>query len=386
MTGSSFLVNDAKGGRVFVSAMHDTTCGSAPCTIPGLWSFDLGTHAWHKLEDFWSSPHAYGSAPPFLVDDDARRMLEPSDGVLLATPLDTATNPTLADAPLVQDGDLGPSSPLGAAVLGDQRIVSTDGRAFRVLDPTSAAPRWERFGTATMPSSLYGGVSISADTRTGEVLVFGTPQGQGAQSELHVLASDGKALSKVSFTSGPPPRTYHGALVVEGTLYVAGGTSGPAPGTPLDDVWAFDRATSAWSKIASLPTGVAYPTLGLGPTGELLVMGRVPGAQGGSVSSKLFAIDRRTHAVRAMDAMPAKDALWSMTPYRGCFLGYESGNTVDTSRPTVWRCSIANGVSTWTSTTLEEHDFTIRELRGATSPDGLHAYFVGRHLWEAIGK
>ena len=87
-----------------------------------------------------------------------------------------------------------------------------------------------------------------------------------------------------------------------------------------------------------------------------------------------------------MDGVPTKAPLWSMTAYRGCFIGYESGDTVDSSLPNVWRCSVENGATTWTSTVLEEHDFAINELRGATAPDGLRAYFVGRHLWEAIGK
>ena len=115
-------------------------------------------------------------------------------------------------------------------------------------------------------------------------------------------------------------------------------------------------------------------------------MGHVPVAGGDAKSSQVFAIDRTTHAVRTMDAVPAKFPLWSMTAYRGCFIGYESGDSTDGSLPNVWRCSIENGVTTWTSTVIEEHDFVVQELRGTTAPDGLRAYFVGRHLWEAIGK
>ena len=35
---------------------------------------------------------------------------------------------------------------------------------------------------------------------------------------------------------------------------------------------------------------------------------------------------------------------------------------------------------------LEEHDFALYGLSPTTSADGLHAYFVGRHLWEVVGK
>jgi Kelch motif len=386
--GYSFTVYDEKGNRVLASSLHDSTCGAMACKINGLWSFDLGTNQWTKLQDFWSSPHAYGGTPPFIVQQDARRVLEPSDGVLLATSLDTAANPTLAGVLLAQDGDLGPVSPLGTTVLADQRIVSTDGQAFRVLDPTQATPRWERFGTATMPSGFDRGASISADPKTGEILVFGTPRlgGTPTGTEVHVLSADGKKLTKVTTASSPPPRSYHGALVADGTLYVAAGTTGEF-GTPiLDDVWSFDRASSTWTKIAKLPTALSFVSLSLGANNEILVLGRVASGSNDSKSSQVFAVDRTTHKVRTMDAVPAKFSLWSIAAYRGCFIGYESGDTVDGSKPNVWRCSIENGATKWTSTVLDEHDFALHELRGATAPDGLRAYFIGRHLWEAIGK
>jgi len=386
LAGYSFTVYDEKGARVLVAQLHDGQCGPMACKVNGLWSFDLGASTWTKVVDQWSSPHAYAGARPFLVQQEARRILEPSDGVLVSTSLEP-TNPTLADVALAQDGDLGPVSASAATVLGDGRIVETDGRAFRVLDPKIAAPRWERFGTATMPPSFDRGASVSADPRTGELLVFGTPQGttaDGTTTELYVLVADGTAITKVTTASTPPPRASHAALVVDGTLYVAGGTHGD---TALDDVWAFDRAGSQWTKIATLPTPVAFPTLSLGANNELLVLGRsATTMQGDAKSSPTYAVERTTHAVRTMDGAPAAVPLWSTAPYRGCFIGYESGDTVDSSGPTVWRCTIDKGVIAWSSTKLAEHDFTLNELRGAASPDGLHAYFVGRHLWEAVGK
>ncbi|HSO31915.1 MAG TPA: kelch repeat-containing protein, partial [Labilithrix sp.] len=178
----------------------------------------------------------------------------------------------------------------------------------------------------------------------------------------------------------------HGALVADGKLWVVGGTTGDF-GTPLlDDVWAFDRASSTWTKVATLPAPLSGVTLGLAASGELLVMGRVPDAANETKTSPVFAVDRTSHAVRTMDAVPAKVGLWSLTPYRGCFIGYESGDTVDSSLPNLWRCTIANGATTWSSMSLQEHDFALEGLRGTSAPDGLRAYFVGRHLWEAIGK
>ncbi|HEY8072851.1 MAG TPA: kelch repeat-containing protein, partial [Labilithrix sp.] len=381
--GYDFSVYDATGDRVLASFLHDVTCFPGepmPCKAPGLWSFALATQTWTKLADTWTSNHAYAGARPFLVDQAGRRILTPSDGVLVSTSLDPS-NTTLADVTLAQDGDLGPSAAVAATVLGDGRIVSTDGGAFRVLDPSALAPRWSRFGTATFPATLDRDSSLSADTKTGELLLFG-----GAGAELHVVSADGKTIAKATPTgASPPARSLHGAVVSGGVLYVAGGS--PASGAPgdaaLDDVWSFDRGSSAWTKIATLPEKILGVTIAPAASGELLVSGRTAG--NASAPSHVYAIDPKTHAIRTLDAPGTKYPLWAAAPYRGCMLGYESGDTVDGSSATVWRCTIDGDKLTWTSTKLDEHDFTLNDLRAAASPDGLHAYFVGRHLWDVVG-
>jgi hypothetical protein len=379
-----YAVYDATGNRVIVSVLHDSQCAGTACKIPGLWSFDLGTNAWSSLADAWTNQHAYSGYGPYLVDQSARRVLEPSDGILLATSLDTTTNPTLAGAIIDQDGDLGPRG--GAStVLGDGRIVSTDSAAFRVLDPSGATARWERFGTASMPS-LAEGFSIAADPQANDVLVVGMTN-SGATLDVYALAKDGKTIPKVTATGSPPARASFGALVADGTLYIAGGTSGSSE---LDDVWAFDRASSSWTMLATLPGKVTNVSLGLAANGDLLVAGRFSapgsGTQTVAKSSPIFAVDRKSHAVKSMTAVTSTVPLWSTAPYRGCFIGYESGDTYDNTAPNLWRCSIDNGTITWTSTAIDEHDFALTEVPGTASADGLHAYFPGSHLWEAIGK
>ncbi len=201
-----------------------------------------------------------------------------------------------------------------------------------------------------------------------------------------MLAADGKSIPKVTAAGAPPARSGHGALVADGKLWVVGGSQTVLDTAPLDDVWSFDRAFSTWAKVATLPEGVFAVSLSIAASGELLVTGRLKDGQTSSKASSVYAVDRTTHAVRTMDAVPAATGLWSVTAYRGCFVGYESGDTVDSSLPNLWRCSVADGKITWTSTPLQEHDFVLNGLKGATASDGLRAYFVATHLWEAIGK
>ena len=142
----NFTVYDATGNRVLASAPHDSTCGAIPCTISGLWSFDLGSSTWTKVQDQWSDPHAYGGSA-YLVDQDGRRVLEPSDGALLSTSLDTAKNPQLAGVALPMVGDLGTSGARGLAVRADQHIVP---RAARRSGSSTRAQR-RRAGSASAP-------------------------------------------------------------------------------------------------------------------------------------------------------------------------------------------------------------------------------------------
>lgn len=388
-TAYGFDVFDEKGNRILASFLHDVTCFPGqpePCMGMGLWSFDLATNTWKKLADHWNSQKAYGTQHPYIVEQARRRILTPLDGTLAAASLE-ATTPDLNDVSLVgQDGDLGPSSPIAATTLADGRIVSSNGGVFRVIDPKSPSLRWTRHGTVRWPASGVDGYgSLAADPKTGELLVFGSQN--GAAPELHVVSADAKTITKVTPAGGSSPsaRTQHGALVVDGTMWMAGGVPALAASTALDDLWTFDRAASSWTKVATLGTGVLSTALAIAPNGDLLVLGRTPGDT--SKPSSLFAIDRKTHVVKTLAAPPAKNSLWAIAPYRGCFLGYESGGTVDASGLTAWRCEIdGNGAVKWTSTTIAEHDFLFHEHRAAGSPDGLHAYFVGRHLWDVVGK
>jgi hypothetical protein len=385
VANSSRGVYDATGNKLLAVTLHTVDCGPGqppPCLANGLWSFDLSTDTWTKLQDIFSGDLAL--EPPFLVDQGARRMVMPLDGTLIATSLDTQQNPTLAGAPLDQQGDLGPVFPTAATVLSGGRILSTDHGVFRVLDPSVATPHWERFGTSLLPSELTnGGISIATDAKTGETLVSGADP--SSAFVLYLLSADGKTITRQNGAGGPAGRLNHGSIVLEGKLYVVGGMTGS---TTFDDVWTFDRASSQWAQVAKLPVTITNVTLGTSTKGELLALGDIPGAasSSGYSNSQVFALDTSSYGVRSLAVPGTSVPLWSVAGYRGCFLGFEAGSTVGAARPNLWRCTFENGSVRWTSTPLDEHGFALYGLRSASSVDALHAYFVGRHLWEAFGK
>jgi len=386
LTSTHFTALDTVGNRILASALYDTTCGVTPCKVNGLWSFSLTSQSWTKVLNQWQDQAGYSGEVPFITEHTARRYLQVVDGGLVATSLDLTSNPTLASSPLVQDGDLGPRGGGSAAVLADGRLISTDSGGFRVLDPAQSPPRWVRFGTAKLPPQLRDGSTLSADTKTGEVLVFGPANSGGGQpNELHVLSADGKTMTKVTAASAPTVRTGAATLFANDTLYVAGGYTSQSDLTPRDDVWAFERASSTWKKVANLPIPVLVPNLSITPEGDLLLAGLVKSGIDYD-NAPVLRIERATGAVTTLAAVPAKYTLWSTTRLHGCFTGYESGGLDHPMEQKIWRCSLQDGKITWTSAPLSEHDFSLRDLRGATSADGTRAYFVGRHLWEVVGK
>ena len=85
----------------------------------------------------------------------------------------------------------------------------------------------------------------------------------------------------------------------------------------------------------------------------------------------------------------APQHLWSVAPIGSCFVGYESGDTVDASTPQLWRCKRTGDTIRWEKAPIEAHDESLGgypSLLGAGSPDGTKGYFVGRTMWSAAAK
>ena len=151
----------------------------------------------------------------------------------------TATTSTMADAKLTQQGDLGPRFPSAAVVLSSGKILSSDGGVFRVLDPSAAAPRWERFGKTMMGQQIRYRPSLTEDPTTGEVLVFGgaSTNASPTSSTLSILSKDGDTLTKADVPDGPAGRASHGAALVGRSLVIAGGYVGSGVSGALYCTW-----------------------------------------------------------------------------------------------------------------------------------------------------
>lgn len=381
---------DAESPRLLAIVPVMGTCGPTECMKQSLWAANLGTGSWTKLLDHYNPTSFY---KPFAVDDAGRRVFSLADGALLAQRLDEAS--TFQDTPLVQKGDLGPQNASSAVVSKSGKIVSADGGVLRVYDPSSATPRWERFGTAKLPPGIGYRPSMTEDPDTGEILVFGGASSNASDPspDLLVVAKDGAAITKETVTGTPPARVGHGAAMVGRALVVVGGSQEGASATSLDDVWSFDRASRAWKSLGKLPKPLAAVTARrpLPGASEVLAIGYAKGAGSGDATiAPIVAIDVTTGKARELTTKgEAPSRLWSKAPLGTCFVGFESGDTVDGTEPMLWRCKREGDVVTWEKSPIDANDYALGgmvDLRGASPADGSKAYFVGSTTWAVLPK
>jgi hypothetical protein len=387
----SWAALDAGGQRLLAVVSMDDTCpGNVPCSRPTLWEAKLAQGTWTELRDFFTPPTMYR---PFATDDAAHRVLSWGDGALGAMGIDAQSN--LQAPALVQKGDLGPSFPSAAVLLSNGKLLSSDGGIFRVLDPSAAAPRWERFGTTTLSQAVRYRPTFTEDPRTGEVLVYGgaSSDANDGSGDTFVLAKDGSKLDKLTLGSGSPApagRTSHGAAMLGGALVVAGGASNVLSAS-LDDVWALDRATSTWKKVATMPQPLTSVTMRVaaGSTTAVWALGYAKTGNDYALA-RIVEIDVATGKSRSLSSLgEAPKTLWSVAPYGTCFVGFESGDTVDGSEPQLWRCKREGDGVRWEKTPIDANDESLGgavELRGAGAADGSRAFFVGRTLFAAAPK
>jgi hypothetical protein len=356
-----------------------------------LWVADLQTNAWTKLQDsFWQ-----GTYRPFAIDGDLRRVITVGDGYLGALSLDPATS--LASTLFTMNGDLGPMNATDAVVLSNGKLLATAGQQFRIFDPAAAAPRWETFGKPR-PADVAWTPAFTEDPTSGEILFFGGAQQNYSNpptSDLYALAKDGSTFTKISIAApAPPARSGHGAIVAGHALVIVGGesmSSSTTPATPLDDVWTLDRAAAngTWKKSATLPASLLRVTLhAISPT-EVWALGwhstsTTPGSD--ATLAPIVAIDLATGNTRelANHGAPGPTRLWSVAPLGSCFVGFESGDTVDGTQPNLWRCKKDGDGLVWESTPLDADDYALGgliSLRGASTPDASRAFFIGPTLW-----
>lgn len=381
---------DAQSPRLLAIVPLKDMCGPIECMKQSLWAANLGTGSWSKLLDHYNPTSFY---EPFAVDDAGRRVFSMIDGALWATRLDEAS--TWQDVALTQKGDLGPQNASSAVVVKGGRIVSADSGALRVYDPSAASPRWERFGTAKLPQGLGYRPSMTEDPDTGEILVFGGASSNASEPspDLLVVAKDGASLTKEAVTGTPPARVGHGAAMVGRALYVVGGSEQGASGSYLDDVWTFDRASRAWKSAGKLPKGLAAVTVRPPLPGgtELLAIGYAkPAGSGDAAIAPIVAIDTTTGKARELTTKgEAPSRLWSKARLGTCFVGFESGDTVDGTEPTLWRCKREDDVITWEKSPIDANDYALGgmvDLHGASEADGSKAYFVGSTTWSVAPK
>lgn len=117
------------------------------------------------------------------------------------------------------------------------------------LDPS--APPWRSVDASPVPAR-WGQVA-SIDAKRDRMLVFGGDGAHGQLDDVWALDLASNAWSRLETTDGPGPRTDLAGVVdaAHDRLVVMFGRIGVA--TSIDEVWALDLATLAWSELPSGP-------------------------------------------------------------------------------------------------------------------------------------
>ncbi len=203
-----------------------------------------------------------------------------------------------------------------------------------------------------------------------------------------MLTKDGSALTKLDAVgAAPSARTSHGAIFTGRTLIVAGGYGDQASGPNLDDVWTLDRAIAgaAWKKAATLPTPLGNVTLRATSETEICAIGISKIGNDWSLAP-IVAIDLKNGTTKSLSVHGANSPKtpWAVAPLGTCFVGYESGTSVDGSQPSLWRCKKDGDGVVWEKSALDADAYSLggaTELRGASTADGTRAFFIGATTW-----
>lgn len=378
---------DATGKRLLVSAMHDVLPCPPPqtiCKAPGLYIADLKTNQWSKGPEFFTTFGYTQSA--WATDDAARRVFARPESVLAAMAIDEKSDWQLK--PFTQEGDVGPSSVTAVAISSAGRILEWEGSTLRTFEAGNAKARWEQFGTKVVPVEVqYSDArTLAPDNATGEWLATSSRMNDPkATFDTYSIDKDGTSFTKLATTGAIPVRFSPATFVVSGTLYVIGGSTNIGSGKILDDVWALDRKTNAWKQIGTLPQPLQWATARQVTPTELWVIGWAAPVQGKDpVTAPIVSIDLvtgKTHELQA-HGEPGPSRLWAVSPLGTGFVGFESGDTVDSTEPNLWTVTKDGDGVVWKKTPVDVDDYSLNGLRGVGRGDGT-AYFVGKHFWQA---
>jgi len=123
------------------------------------------------------------------------------------------------------------------------------------LDPN--APAWHRIA-ATGPGARWGHTAV-LDAVRDRMIVFGGQSSEGELADVWALDLGAETWRQLATTNAPSTRVNPAAVVdaVRDRMIVFGGRTGLT--TSLDEAWALDLSTLAWSRLPSGPSARQRP-------------------------------------------------------------------------------------------------------------------------------
>lgn len=154
----------------------------------------------------------------------------------------------------------------------------------------------------------------TANAIAGKLYVFGGKYYQSPNTYYlsDLWCYDPATNAWAQMANGPGGRHSHSAAVLNGKLYIHGGSTSGS--TYLDDLWSYDPATGAWTLLAKSPFTVRDNSL-VAIGGKLYAYG---GYSGGGYASILYSYDPSTNKWTSLTPSPNKRAEHTAVVMNGC--------------------------------------------------------------------
>ena len=246
---------DTLNGDLFV--FGGRTSGASE--LPDFWKFSLSQGAWTQLTSFSVNPqrrsHQMVALAGLLYVIGGSRTYNSSAQYLNDMfAYNPSTDKWVSKAANHVVGENFAACADGSAIFTHGGYNGQIQSALMKYDPVKNT--WSTLDAGTATNAPKGCLSGSLVYIDGALYAFGGRyQGGGIRDTLwkYDLASN----TWVQKSSGPAGREGHAAVVINGRMYVYGGSSGTSSNESFTELWVYDPGTDVWQKLTSPAPGLA---------------------------------------------------------------------------------------------------------------------------------
>ncbi len=366
-----YLAFDKFNNRLLVTSSRMEMIMGFPTQRQILFEANLQTNGWSFIGDLNRPPVG---TRPFATDPRYPQVFDSSNGEMAI--LSLARGSELVSMPFVTSGSLPPlSRPTAAARLPDGRVLATVSTKLYLFDPPTRG--WTVL--AALPpgaESAQSSHTLTLDPANNRVLLFGGQNAGVPTNKVFAIALGTFAVTELTTGTPPAARSGHSAIVLNGQLIIAGGSTNGTTG--LSDVWALDLTSLAWRKLGDVSPR-SKPGL-VARENEVWVIGG-SNPQTGVGEPSIWAIDVTTGVVRSIavqGAWPSQQGSFRAWAAAGSGLVViDSSDTVDSSKNQLWELTFTGSVAQWRNTDPDAMDDSLDGTVGVSGTGCEDALFLG---------